>query len=81
MADGSKISEKIISVDPSHKRLAYTITGGPLPIEFHCSTMQVFKNGDDARLEWSVDILPDELVTHLEPMMDMVADNIKTTLS
>lgn len=81
MADGSKITEKIISVDPSHKRLAYTVTDGPLPMEFHCSTMQVFKNGNGARLEWSVDIMPDELTAHLEPMMDMVVDNIKTTLS
>lgn len=81
MADGSKLTEQILSIDPTHRRLAYRITEGPMPIEFHCSTMQVFENGSGARIVWSVDIKPDELAPHLEPMMDSVAESIKATLA
>jgi len=81
MADGSKITEKIVSHDSADKRFAYAVTEGPMPIEFHASSMQVFENGNGARIVWSVDVKPDSLVPMFEPMMDMAADSIREVLS
>ncbi|MEE2810977.1 MAG: SRPBCC family protein [Pseudomonadota bacterium] len=81
MADGSHVTEDIISVDRENMRLVYTVTDGPMPLDFHCSTVQVLERGDAASVIWTVDIKPDALAEHMAPMMDMVAANMRDALA
>ncbi len=76
MADGSKLAERVVTVDPDRKRLVYTVTEGPMPLEFHAATVSVEQTEDGARITWSVDILPDALAEPFAPMMDVIAQNM-----
>ncbi|WP_372736926.1 SRPBCC family protein [Nocardioides sp.] len=70
MADGGLLEETILSVDEDHRRVAYTITSGPFPVEAHASSMQVSAAGDGkSTLQWITDIKPDELAGALGPML------------
>ena len=81
MADGSRLAEDIISVDGENMRLVYTVADGPMPLDFHCSTLQVQQSGGTASVVWTVDVKPDAVADHLSPMMDMVAASMLNALS
>jgi len=81
LADGAKLVEKIISIDEAVKRIGYTITDGPMPLDFHFASLQVVKNGSGAQMIWSVDFKPDALAEGFAPMMDMIAESFKENLS
>ncbi len=71
MADGGQLDELILSIDDEHRRVAYSITASPFPIEVHAASMQV----SDARrgkstFQWITDIKPDELADALTPMLE-----------
>jgi len=79
-ADGMEVEEKIISVDHQAKRLSYTVTQGPMPIDFHMASIQVSDSSDGTKLVWTVDITPQELVEPISGMMDMAISIMKTNL-
>ena len=56
-ADGSEVREPLVAVDDEHRRLAWTVTGGPLT--HHAASLQVVPDGDGSRIVWITDILPD----------------------
>jgi carbon monoxide dehydrogenase subunit G len=59
MPDGTQVEELILAVDPTLRRLAYTVTGGQrLPLTYHHAAFQVFEEGEHARLVWLTDVLP-----------------------
>ena len=60
LADGSKLTERIVTVDDELRRLAYTITQSPMPLTYHHASMQVFASGDGSRFAWISDFLPDD---------------------
>ena len=70
MADGGVLAETILSVDDDHRRVGYTITGSPFPIEAHAASMQVFDaGGGKSTFRWITDIKPDAMADGLRPML------------
>ncbi len=69
MADGAELSETIIGVDDEHRRVAYTITDSPFPIQVHAASMQVSDaGGGKSTFQWITDVKPDELADALGPV-------------
>lgn len=81
MADGSKVVERVIAIDHRNRRLAYTITEGPIPLEYHSASMQVKDGGSGALLIWTWDFKPDELSGAVGPLMEAAADSMKAALA
>jgi carbon monoxide dehydrogenase subunit G len=79
--NGGSLTERIVSVDPTMKRVLYSITDSPLNMEFHAASMQVEENGGGSRLVWTIDLLPAEAVDHLAPMIDAACTDMKTSLA
>jgi hypothetical protein len=70
LADGAGLSETILAVDDDHRRVAYTITDSPFPIEVQAASMQVFDaGGGRSTFRWITDIKPDALADGLAPML------------
>lgn len=70
MADGAVLSETILAVDDDNRRVAYTITESPFPIEAHAASMQVFDAGNGrSTFRWITDLKPDALADGLGPML------------
>lgn len=71
MADGGKLTERILDVDQAHKRVAYTITDAPFPVEFHSASMEVLDAGNGkSTLRWVTDLKPDAVADQLNPVFD-----------
>jgi hypothetical protein len=67
---GGLLAETILAVDDDHRRVAYTITDSPLPIELHAASMQVFDaGGGRSTFRWITDVKPDALADGLGPML------------
>ena len=59
-----------MAVDDEHRRVAYTITDSPFPIEAHAASMQVFDaGGGRSTFRWITDVKPDALAEGLSPML------------
>ncbi len=71
MADGGQLTETILSVDDEHRRVAYTITDSPFPIEAHAASMQVTDaGGGRSTFQWITDVKPDAMADGLRPLME-----------
>lgn len=82
LADGSELSETILGIDPKHRRVAYTITKAPFPLEAHASSMEVVDEGSGgAALRWITDVKPDSTAEMLGPMFDEQLAKLKQRLS
>lgn len=79
--DGQMVKERIISVDQDNKRIAYSVTDGPMPVEFHLAGVQVVEQGESASVVWTVDIKPDELATPMSELMDVAAQSMAAALA
>lgn len=78
MGDGGVLAETIISVDDDNKRVAYTITDSPFPIEAHAASMQVTDVGDGkSTFQWITDVKPDEMADGLGPMLAGEISNLE----
>ena len=70
MADGAVLAETILAVDDDNRRVAYTITESPFPIENHAASMQVLDAGKGrSTFRWITDVKPDALADGLAPML------------
>ena len=70
MGDGGELSETILGIDDNNRRVAYTITASPFPIEAHAASMQVSDaGGGKSTFQWITDITPDALA---EPFTDLM---------
>jgi len=59
MPDGSLIRERIVAIDHTLRRMAYTVIEGQrLPLTYHHASFQVLDEGAVSRLVWLTDILP-----------------------
>lgn len=81
LPDGQTIKERVITVDEDVKRVVYTVTEGPLPMEFHCASVQVVEEDNQTNVVWIVDVKPDELAAPLSEMMDGAAQSMAAILS
>lgn len=74
--DGNQLKERILSVDPEQKRLAYAVTESPFGFEFHAASWQLEKNGKGTRLVWHTDVKPDAAAGPLGDVIDGEVPNI-----
>ncbi len=81
LSGGGELRERIIAVDDEHRRVAYTITDGPAPLTHHHASMQVFADGDGARLVWVTDFQPDEAAGPFGQALDAAAKDLATALT
>jgi len=78
-ANGLVARELIVQVDDVARRLAYAAVGGRLT--HHNASFEVYAEGEDAsQVVWVADLLPDELGTTVEEMMDQGCAALKATL-
>ncbi|MET7772186.1 SRPBCC family protein [Nocardia sp. NPDC005366] len=58
--DGHVIRELIVSIDDRARRLAYSVVEGARPaLDYHHASFEVRDEGNQGRLIWTTDILPD----------------------
>lgn len=81
LPDGAAIKEQIITIDEDAKRVVYAIKEGPLPLEFHCASVQVVENAKGTNVVWTVDVKPDAIAEPLSGMMDGAAQSMSAALS
>ncbi|GIJ66748.1 SRPBCC family protein [Virgisporangium ochraceum] len=59
MPDGSRVTELILAVDHTLRRMAYSVVEGQrLPLTYHHAAFEVVPDGDRSRLVWVTDVLP-----------------------
>jgi hypothetical protein len=74
MGDGGELTETILGIDHDNRRVAYTITASPFPIEAHAASMQVSDaGGGKSTFQWITDITPDALA---EPFTGLMSGEI-----
>ena len=62
--------ETILGIDHDNRRVAYTITASPFPIEAHAASMQVSDaGGGKSTFQWITDITPDALAESFTGLM------------
>jgi carbon monoxide dehydrogenase subunit G len=76
--NGMVVREDIVSVDDATRRVAWAIVGQ----QFHHynGAAQVFQSDGVARFVWTTDLLPDELASNVDAMMDAGIAAIKKTI-
>lgn len=77
-AQGLVARELIVSVDDDARRLAYAWVGGKAA--HHNASMQVFADGDGARLVWITDLLPNELAGPIGVLIEQGVAAMQLTL-
>jgi carbon monoxide dehydrogenase subunit G len=73
--------ELLVSVSEDERRLAYSVIESPTGMRHHHATFQVVDEGDGSRLDWVVDVAPDEAAPLIAGMMDVGAAAMRATLS
>jgi len=78
--NGAVAREVLVGVDNTARRLAYCIPEGLAGCTHHNASAEVIPDGNGCRFVWVTDVLPDELATVIEPMMEQGARVLKETL-
>jgi hypothetical protein len=81
LADGSKLTERIVTVDDELRRLAYTITQSPMPLTYHHASMQIFPSGDGSRFVWISDFLPDDAAAVFGEALEAATQDLASNLA
>jgi hypothetical protein len=78
-ANGATVTETIVTIDDTARRLVYSASGGMS--SHHNSSIQVFPGEDGhARLVWITDLLPDSVAEPVSRMVDQGCATMKATL-
>jgi hypothetical protein len=76
--NGMVIREPIISVDDERRRLAWAAIGGNAT--HYNAVLQVFADGGGSRVEWTTDLLPNEISGAIQQMQEQALGIMKKTL-
>jgi hypothetical protein len=76
--NGMVAREPIISCDDARKRLAWSAEGGKT--KHYNAVLQVFAQGSGSRVEWTIDLLPDEMAPAVQGMQEQALTTMKKTL-
>jgi hypothetical protein len=77
--NGMVARERLITLDDAECRLVYAVVEGRA--SHYNAAVQVFPEGDGrSRLVWTIDLLPNELASAIEGMMDHATGFMKKTL-
>lgn len=77
--NGLVARERLVTLDDEACRLVYAVVEGQA--SHYNAAVQVFPEGDNSRVVWTIDLLPDELSPAIEAMMDQAAGVMKKTLT
>ena len=78
-ANGMVVRERIVDVDDTARRLAYSVVDGPFT-HHHATFTVTDAPGGTSRLTWVADLLPDEVAPMVEDLMDQGASAAAATL-
>jgi carbon monoxide dehydrogenase subunit G len=79
-ANGFTVTEFIVDLDDTARRLSYTAVGGRLT--HHNASVQVFEDGEQrSRIVWITDLLPNDAAPEVKQLIDQGAGIIKRHLS
>lgn len=67
-ASGLVARERILSVDETHRRVAYAVLGEHFA--HHSASMQILPDGPGSRFFWASDFLPEEMATGIRPLIE-----------
>ena len=76
--NGMVMREPIISCDDARKRLAWSAEGGKTT--HYNAVLQVFAQGSGSRVEWTTDLLPDEMAAAIQGMQEQALTSMKKAL-
>lgn len=77
--NGMVARERLVTLDDAQRRLVYAVVEGRA--SHYNAAVQIFPEADGhSRLEWTVDLLPDELAPAIEGMMNQAVGFMKKTL-
>ena len=77
-ANGLAVRERLVAVDESRRRLAYTVLDGPF--SHHHASMEVEPAGRSTRFRWTSDFLPDAAAAQVTPLIDAGCTAIRRNL-
>lgn len=75
--NGLVARESIISIDDERRRLAWNAEGGKT--KHYNAVLQVFAHGSGSRVEWTIDLLPNEMAGPIQGMQDQALAIMKKT--
>ena len=71
-ANGTVARELLVDCDDARMRLVYAVASER--VKQHSASVQVFADGEArCRLNWIVDVLPDEIAPYIDAQMDQAA--------
>jgi Polyketide cyclase / dehydrase and lipid transport len=80
-SSGAVQREPLVTLDDDSRRLVYTAVDSPIGATHYNASVRVYSDGEArSRVEWLVDILPSDLSTTLDQIMDRGAATMKQTL-
>ena len=77
--NGLVARERLVTRDDDSCRLVYSVVEGQA--SHYSAAVQVFPEGDDSRVVWTIDLLPDELAPVVGGMMDEAVKVMRKTLA
>jgi carbon monoxide dehydrogenase subunit G len=79
---GNVQREPLVDLDDHARRLVYSAVDSPLGATHYNASVQVFADDQhNCRVEWVIDVLPDELAPTLGQLMDRAAESMRPTLA
>ena len=76
--NGMEVRELIVDIDDNTRRFVYSAVGGNA--SHHNASFQVFEDGSASRVVWVTDILPDEVVAGVRPLIELGSAAMKKAL-
>ncbi len=77
-ANGMEIRELIVNIDDGEKRFVYSAVGGKA--SHHNASLQVFADGAASRVVWIIDVLPNEVLAGIQPLVELGSAAMKKAL-
>jgi Polyketide cyclase / dehydrase and lipid transport len=79
-ANGMEVRERLLDIDDSRRRVAYTVLDGP-GMSYHHASMQVVEAGPrHCRFVWITDFLPQDIGGNLMPLIEAGSTALKKNL-
>ena len=79
-ANGMVVTEPIVSVDDTRRRLVWTLKGGVNTTHYN-AVLEAQAEGDKTRVRWTTDLLPHEMAEQIGQMQDQALAAMKRALS
>ena len=79
-SNGAVVKERLVGIDESARRLAYTVIESELGPSHHNAAAQIIEDAQAVRFVWTTDVLPDDLAPTIAGLMDTGIAAIRMTL-